>query len=406
MRRCSKPSVSRHFLLPHALPFEFGDFFDKALQLLVIVHRLPDAGFPRLGDAELSRFSIVALDQIQGGVQFAVRAVAGGLAPLANTNRKGSAHQPVVVSQLGEPGTEVSFGRREAGAVHGRLLILNINNISDESKKQAPIANANLPQLSKTARQMRGNGLSATIRTLDAESLAGTLTVRKRFNRRMFFRANYSLGKSIDTASGLNYAGNGGYQGAQDSLNLNSERGRSDFDIRHVFSMNFAYQLPFQRNFLVRGWQVAGTGTAYSGQPLTPQLSGPSNDLAQATRPDRLSNGALDNPTANLWYSPAAFAIVPDSVFRYGNSGRNILDGPGSTAINISLSKWFQLAERAKAQFRWEAFNTTNHSNLSLPAVNLDKSNAGTITKARAARVMQVGVRYQFRTDNDDHHHA
>src|ERR1035437_7766563 len=151
---------------------------------------------------------------------------------------------------------------------------------------------------------------------------------------------------------------------------------------------------------------VAGTGTAYSGQPLTPQLSGPSNDLAQATRPDRLSNGALDNPTANLWYSPAAFAIVPDSVFRYGNSGRNILDGPGSTAINISLSKWFQLAERAKAQFRWEAFNTTNHSNLSLPAVNLDKSNAGTITKARAARVMQVGVRYQFRTDNDDPPHA
>src|ERR1035437_584527 len=235
---------------------------------------------------------------------------------------------------------------------------------------------------------------------------AGTLTVRKRFNRGMFFRANYTFGKSIDTASGLNYAGNGGYQGAQDSLNLNSERGRSDFDIRHVFSMNFAYQLPFQRNFLVRGWQVAGTGTAYSGQPLTPQLSGPSNDLAQATRADRLSNGALDNPTANLWYSPAAFAIVPDSVFRYGNSGRNILDGPGSTAINISLSKWFQLAERAKAQFRWEAFNTTNPSNLSLPAVNLDKSNAGTITKARAARVMQVGVRYQFRTDNDDHHHA
>ena len=140
----------------------------------------------------------------------------------------------------------------------------------------------------------------------------------------------------------------------------------------------------------------AGTGTVYSGQPLTPQLSGPSNDLAQATRPDRLANGALDNPSANLWYNPAAFAIVPDSAFRYGNSGRNILDGPGSANINLSLSKWFQLAERAKAQFRWETFNTTNHTNLNLPAVNLDKSNAGTITKAKAARVMQLGLRLEF----------
>src|ERR1017187_6169646 len=122
MRRWSKLSVSRHFLLPHALPFEFGDFFDGALQLLVIVHRLPDAGFPRLGDTELSRFTVVALDQIQRGVQIAVRAVAGGLTALATTNRQSTAKQPSVVSQLGEPGTEISFGRREVGSVHGWLL--------------------------------------------------------------------------------------------------------------------------------------------------------------------------------------------------------------------------------------------------------------------------------------------
>src|SRR5260370_34106659 len=102
MRRWSKPSVSRHFLLPHALPFEFGDFFDEALQLLVIVHRLPDAGFPRLGDAELSRFTVVALNQIQRGVQCAVGAVAGGLATLATTNRPGSAKHALVISPFGE----------------------------------------------------------------------------------------------------------------------------------------------------------------------------------------------------------------------------------------------------------------------------------------------------------------
>ena len=125
---------------------------------------------------------------------------------------------------------------------------------------------------------------------------AGTVTVRRRFSRGLFFRANYTFGKSLDTQSGLNYAGDGGYQGAQDSRNLKSERGRSDFDVRHVFSMIFAWQMPFRQNVLLRGWQLAGSGVIYSGQPLTPQLSGPSNDLAQATRPDRIANGALDDP--------------------------------------------------------------------------------------------------------------
>src|SRR2546426_8520126 len=117
MRRWSKPSASRHFLLPHAFPFEFGDFFDEALQFLVIVHRLPDAGFPRLGDAELSRVSVAALDQIQGGVQLAVSAVAGGLATLATTKRQRFAKQPVVISQFGEPGTESPLCRPVADAV-------------------------------------------------------------------------------------------------------------------------------------------------------------------------------------------------------------------------------------------------------------------------------------------------
>ncbi|HEV3200843.1 MAG TPA: hypothetical protein VGZ73_23230, partial [Bryobacteraceae bacterium] len=225
---------------------------------------------------------------------------------------------------------------------------------------------------------------------------AGTVTIRRRFANGLFFRANYTFGKSIDVNSGLNYAGDGGYQGAQDSLNLLSERGRSDFDIRHVFSMNFAWLLPFRQNALVRGWQLAGSGTARSGQPFTPQLSGPSNDLAQATRPDRIANGSIANPSATGWFDLNAFVTVPDSAYRFGNSGRNILDGPGAININLALSKQFQIGEHAKAQFRWETFNTTNHTNFQLPADALDKSNAGTIIKANAARVMQLGLRLQF----------
>jgi hypothetical protein len=225
---------------------------------------------------------------------------------------------------------------------------------------------------------------------------AGTITVRKRINKGLFFRANYTYGKSIDTNSGLNYAGAGGYQGAQDSMNLKAERGLSDFDARHVFSMNFAYLLPFQKLALIRGWQLAGSGIARSGQPFTPQLSGPNSDVAQATRPDRLVNGSIPNPSPSMWFDLNAFQVVPDSAFRYGNSGRNILEGPGSATVNLSLSKQFRIGERFKAQFRWETFNVMNRANFQQPANALDKANAGTITSAAAGRQMQLGLRCSF----------
>ena len=223
---------------------------------------------------------------------------------------------------------------------------------------------------------------------------AGILTLRKRFQNGMFFRANYTYGKSIDTNSGLNYAGAGGYQGAQNSLNPNAERGRSDFDIRHVFSMNFAYMLPFTGNQLIRGWQLAGSGAVYSGQPFTPQMSGPNGDQGLATRPDRIGNGGLPDPSPNAWYDLNAFDQTPAGQF--GNSGRNILDGPGSVAINLSLSKQFYFGERTALQLRWEAFNVTNHPNFKTPNVNIDTLAGGTITTAKDPRIMQLGARLQF----------
>jgi len=237
----------------------------------------------------------------------------------------------------------------------------------------------------------------------DSRYDSATVTIRKRFERGLFFRGSYTYGKSIDVASGLNYAGAGGYQGAQNSLDPNAERGRSDFDIRHVFTMNFAWELPGPapsalewKSALLGGWQLAGTGAVYSGQPFTPQVSGASADLGEATRPDRAASGTLPNPSANGWFDLTAFSIVPDSAYRFGNSGRNILDGPGTMVMNLAVTKAFRVRERGRVQLRCEAFNVTNHTNFQLPNITLDKSNAGTITGAKPARVIQFGVRFDF----------
>ena len=96
------------------------------------------------------------------------------------------------------------------------------------------------------------------------------------------------------------------------------------------------------------------------------------------------------------WYDISAFPLVPLAVFRFGNSGRNILDGPGYQGLNVAVSRRFELSERANLQFRWEAFNATNHANFMLPNVNVDVANAATITSAQPARVMQFGIRASF----------
>jgi hypothetical protein len=224
---------------------------------------------------------------------------------------------------------------------------------------------------------------------------AGTVTLRKRYSNGFTFRANYTYGKSIDTASGLNYAGNGGYQGAQNSMNLLSERGLSDFDIRNVFSMNFIYRSPFVHNQFTKGWQLSGTGTAYSGQPFTPTISANKIDLGQYTRPNRILNGSLPNPTVTDWFNLNAFAD-PASINTFGNSGRNILEGPGTVAFNFALSRTFAIRERHTLQVRWEAFNAFNNANFNLPNAALDKANAGSITGAKASRQQQFALVYRF----------
>jgi hypothetical protein len=58
------------------------------------------------------------------------------------------------------------------------------------------------------------------------------------------------------------------------------------------------------------------------------------------------------------WFNASDFAVQAANTF--GNSGRNILDGPGLVNFDGGLSKQFVLSEQVHLQFRAEAFNVTN----------------------------------------------
>ncbi len=131
-------------------------------------------------------------------------------------------------------------------------------------------------------------------------------------------------------------------------------------------------------------------------QPFTPGDSSFNFAAGEASRPDRIGSGKLDNPTVEKWFKVEDFVPVPTGSFRFGTSGRNILYGPARKHIDASLAKNFSFSERQKLQFRLEVFNAPNIANFFLPVVNVDVSNAGSISRARAGREIQLALKYIF----------
>ena len=214
--------------------------------------------------------------------------------------------------------------------------------------------------------------------------------------------AAYTWSKSIDDASGFfNTAGDANYP--QDSRHANLERGLSDFDVRHRFSLGYSYDLPLGKGRLRDGWQTFGVWSFQTGRPFTVALLADQDNsntgisslgFGANNRPNVLRNPALSRPGPDQWFDTTAFAVSPFGSF--GNAGRNILTGPGSQNINVSVLKTTAFSERARVQFRAEAFNLANHVNLDLPDSFVGSPTFGKIQSAESPRRIQFGLKLLF----------
>ncbi len=225
---------------------------------------------------------------------------------------------------------------------------------------------------------------------------SGSATLRRVFRNGFFYGITYVYSKSIDDASQISGNSTGDYPGAQNSRDLSAERGRSDWDTGHSLLIFGSYALPLRGAAWARGWQISTTARLYTGQPFTPRVGNANVNLGEANRPDRLSKDSLPNPSVLDWFNLAAFPAVPPGAFRFGDSGRNILDGPGSATVNAALSKNFRMGDLGNAQLRCEAINVLNRANFGLPVNSVDAQNAGQIVSADAGRTVQFGLRLRF----------
>ncbi|MGH9661113.1 MAG: hypothetical protein ACRD96_21375, partial [Bryobacteraceae bacterium] len=225
------------------------------------------------------------------------------------------------------------------------------------------------------------------------------VSLNKRFSRGFTLLASYTWGRSIDGIS-LEVDGFNG----QNPLDLRADKGLSDFDVRHRMVGSFLWEIPGPRagaaKWFLGGWQTNGIYTATAGTPFT-VTNGQDRALSGAgtQRPDLAGNPHLDTGRSRQdllakYYEPSAFQLP--AVGSYGNTGRNILIGPGRWNLDFALFKTFRPRERWVVQYRWEMFNAFNHANLLNPRSNLAAARVGAIDSTSDPRIMQMGLRMTF----------
>ncbi|MEJ7608555.1 MAG: hypothetical protein WKF37_20370, partial [Bryobacteraceae bacterium] len=202
----------------------------------------------------------------------------------------------------------------------------------------------------------------------------------------------------------------------QDSRNLAAQRASSTFDVRHKLALSGTWEMPFGRrkrwagtapravDWAVGGWQVNSIVTLLTGLPFTPvmQTSG-LNTGTGSQFPNRIASGVLPSGERSVdrWFDTSAFVAPPP--FTFGNSGRNILRGPGTRQVDLSLFKSFAFAEKRRVEFRAEAFNAFNTPQFNNPNASIGFTGAGRITSAgsptvyqRTSRQIQLALKLYF----------
>jgi hypothetical protein len=255
--------------------------------------------------------------------------------------------------------------------------------------------------------QLRPNPLFADITLIESRASSRYNALQMKYTQRseagLSTLVAYTFGKSTDDASGF-FTSAGDPNFPQDSSNPGAEEGRSSFDIRHRLSASLSYPLPFSGNAWLEDWQVHAIAVFQTGRPFTVALhpdiersnTGRSNlGFGFNDRPIVTGDASLapDERSEERWFNTNAFSMPALGTF--GNAGRNILDGPGYSNVNLAVLKLLQ-AGPARLQLRFEAFNLFNWTNLDLPDAFLGSPTFGQVLSAGPPRRIQFGVKALF----------
>jgi hypothetical protein len=230
------------------------------------------------------------------------------------------------------------------------------------------------------------------------------VTANRRMGKGLSFGVNYTFSKTLDSSSGS----------PQDSYNVKPDYGLSSIHRAQVFNVNYIYELPWflkhSNGFLrtvVGGWSIAGVTICQSGAPSSVTVPvdvariGVGSSRATVVASPKLSS---DERTLTRWFNTEAFLPPANMVQgQFGNSGRNILIGPGFIQWDVALMKNFSIRESARLQFRAEAFNIWNHPSFTginttvfFDAAGKATQNYGAVNGSVPGRTLEFGLKLLF----------
>jgi hypothetical protein len=189
-----------------------------------------------------------------------------------------------------------------------------------------------------------------------------------------------------------------------------SSYGLANFNRDQVFTASYVYQLPvgaekpilsnlgwFSKE-VIGGWQMSGVTTLESGLPLEITATDTSNTGGIHTQvSDRTCNGNLPSGQRSIhqWFQTSCFP--QPAAGRIGDSGRNVLVGPGLSNFDLSAFKRFPFGEARWVQFRTDFFGAFNHPQFSVGQTQaVSASTYGQVTSAGGSRVIQMGLQVVF----------
>lgn len=237
------------------------------------------------------------------------------------------------------------------------------------------------------------------------------VSANRRFARGITFGVAYTWSKSMDYNSG-----------ETDTVrtDLIAPRiwnyGLSDFDHTHVLKVNWLWDIPRVPtdnpvlNQVVNGWQLSGIYTAQTGRPRNVTFATTSKvdftgTPSQGPRLDHIAPAILSSGqrTFERYFNTEAFALP--EVGTFGNMARYVIRDPGLNNWDLAIFKNFPIRERMRIQFRFETYNTFNHTQFSggdragrwNPATGEQvDTRFGQFTAASNARIMQLALRFLF----------
>lgn len=229
--------------------------------------------------------------------------------------------------------------------------------------------------------------------TSDYEALQ--FQFQRRLTRGLQLLLSYSWAHSLDLASNDSTP-----LTPAERLRPRTDRGPSDFDVRHLLSAAMTYDLPagtkWPRAFgFLRRWSTAALVRAQSSTPVNITYSRDIGFGFFPLRPDLVPGIPifLSDPSApggrRLNTNPASVPGQASSQIgpyattsepRQGTLGRNAIRGLPFWQIDASLERQFSLSTRFKLHLRAEVFNLFNHPNFGNPGGVLTDPLFGTPT--------------------------